>query len=335
MEQLGVGRDDRIVVYDNSPIRTAARGWFMLRHFGARAGRDPRRRLPEVDRRGPADRKRRAAASRSARFEAAERARRGRRPRQQILAGARTRRCVDARGKAALRRQPRPIRAPASPPATFPAPATCRSACSTDEDGTLQVARRAAAAVRRSRSRSGAAVRRQLRVGRDRQQPDLRGAPARQRRRAALRRKLERMGRRSGDPESGWARPRRGRSRRRRASSRRIWSTSAWLASACGSRPSWRSTSSASMPAAVAPTSRAERRSNQRRRGFAGARPRRRRSASSSTSVRGRAARRTARPAAAHAGRSPAATRPRHRASTADSTRAHGCGKQVKHATRG
>jgi thiosulfate/3-mercaptopyruvate sulfurtransferase len=35
-EQLGVGRDDHIVVYDNSPIRTAARGWFMLRHYGAR-----------------------------------------------------------------------------------------------------------------------------------------------------------------------------------------------------------------------------------------------------------------------------------------------------------
>ena len=36
MEQIGVGRDDRIVVYDNSPTRNAARGWFMLRHFGAR-----------------------------------------------------------------------------------------------------------------------------------------------------------------------------------------------------------------------------------------------------------------------------------------------------------
>jgi thiosulfate/3-mercaptopyruvate sulfurtransferase len=36
MEEIGVGRDDHIVVYDNSPIRTAARGWFMLRHFGAR-----------------------------------------------------------------------------------------------------------------------------------------------------------------------------------------------------------------------------------------------------------------------------------------------------------
>jgi len=36
MAKLGIGRDDRIIVYDNSPVRTAARGWFMLRHFGAR-----------------------------------------------------------------------------------------------------------------------------------------------------------------------------------------------------------------------------------------------------------------------------------------------------------
>ncbi len=35
MEALGVGSGDRIVIYDNSPLRTAARGWFMLRHFGA------------------------------------------------------------------------------------------------------------------------------------------------------------------------------------------------------------------------------------------------------------------------------------------------------------
>ena len=35
MQRLGVNRDDRIVVYDNSPTRTAARGWFMFRHFGA------------------------------------------------------------------------------------------------------------------------------------------------------------------------------------------------------------------------------------------------------------------------------------------------------------
>ena len=35
MERLGIGSEDRIVVYDNSPTRTAARGWFTLRHFGA------------------------------------------------------------------------------------------------------------------------------------------------------------------------------------------------------------------------------------------------------------------------------------------------------------
>jgi len=35
MERIGIGRDDRIIVYDNSPIHTAARGWFMLRYFGA------------------------------------------------------------------------------------------------------------------------------------------------------------------------------------------------------------------------------------------------------------------------------------------------------------
>ena len=37
MERLGIGRGDRIVVYDNSPTRNAARGWFMLRHFGAQS----------------------------------------------------------------------------------------------------------------------------------------------------------------------------------------------------------------------------------------------------------------------------------------------------------
>jgi thiosulfate/3-mercaptopyruvate sulfurtransferase len=36
MERLGIGSGERIVVYDNSPTRNAARGWFMLRHFGAR-----------------------------------------------------------------------------------------------------------------------------------------------------------------------------------------------------------------------------------------------------------------------------------------------------------
>jgi thiosulfate/3-mercaptopyruvate sulfurtransferase len=32
--EAGIGSNDRIIVYDNSPLRTAVRGWFMLRHFG-------------------------------------------------------------------------------------------------------------------------------------------------------------------------------------------------------------------------------------------------------------------------------------------------------------
>ena len=35
MEALGVGRGDRVVIYDQSALRTSARAWFMLRHFGA------------------------------------------------------------------------------------------------------------------------------------------------------------------------------------------------------------------------------------------------------------------------------------------------------------
>lgn len=36
MRALGIGDDDRIVLYDNSPLHSAARGWWMLRTFGAR-----------------------------------------------------------------------------------------------------------------------------------------------------------------------------------------------------------------------------------------------------------------------------------------------------------
>ena len=37
MGALGVGNDDRIVLYDDSPLHSAARGWWMLRVFGARS----------------------------------------------------------------------------------------------------------------------------------------------------------------------------------------------------------------------------------------------------------------------------------------------------------
>lgn len=36
MAALGLGRDDRIVLYDRSPHHTSARAWWMLRLFGAR-----------------------------------------------------------------------------------------------------------------------------------------------------------------------------------------------------------------------------------------------------------------------------------------------------------
>jgi thiosulfate/3-mercaptopyruvate sulfurtransferase len=36
MRALGIGDGDRIVVYDNSPLHSAARAWWMLRAFGAR-----------------------------------------------------------------------------------------------------------------------------------------------------------------------------------------------------------------------------------------------------------------------------------------------------------
>ncbi|VVT25012.1 Sulfurtransferase [Sphingomonas sp. EC-HK361] len=35
MQSLGLGDGSRIVLYDNSPLHTAARAWFMLRTFGA------------------------------------------------------------------------------------------------------------------------------------------------------------------------------------------------------------------------------------------------------------------------------------------------------------
>lgn len=36
METIGIGSDDRIVLYDRSPLHSAARAWWMLRTFGAR-----------------------------------------------------------------------------------------------------------------------------------------------------------------------------------------------------------------------------------------------------------------------------------------------------------
>jgi thiosulfate/3-mercaptopyruvate sulfurtransferase len=35
MQSLGLGDGNRFVVYDNSPLHSAARAWFMLKSFGA------------------------------------------------------------------------------------------------------------------------------------------------------------------------------------------------------------------------------------------------------------------------------------------------------------
>ena len=34
MQRLGIGSDDLVIVYDNSPFYSSARAWFMLRYFG-------------------------------------------------------------------------------------------------------------------------------------------------------------------------------------------------------------------------------------------------------------------------------------------------------------
>ena len=97
MEALGVNRDDRIIVYDNSPIRTAARGWFMLRHFGAERVAILNGGLQKWSAEGrPTESG--EPASRPARFEAAERA--GEVVSQDDIRAGLDAALIDARGKA-------------------------------------------------------------------------------------------------------------------------------------------------------------------------------------------------------------------------------------------
>jgi thiosulfate/3-mercaptopyruvate sulfurtransferase len=37
MSMMGIGNDTRVVLYDDSPLRSAARGWWLMRRFGVRA----------------------------------------------------------------------------------------------------------------------------------------------------------------------------------------------------------------------------------------------------------------------------------------------------------
>lgn len=115
MERIGIGNSDRIIVYDNSPTRTAARGWFMLRHFGAQnvaildgGFQKWTAEMRPVESGVP--------PSRSASFEAKERDEIV--TRQQLLAGARLP-WLDARGRARFEgseADPRPGVAPGHAP---------------------------------------------------------------------------------------------------------------------------------------------------------------------------------------------------------------------------
>ena len=200
MEALGVGSDDRVVVYDNSPLRTAARGWFMLRHFGSREVAILDGGLQKWLAEGRPVESGEPAAGGSLRCRRARRrgrcdGRHPRRPRHRLL---------DARGPGRFdgsEPDPRPgVASGHIPGSAQPAVPQLYN-----DDGTFKSRDEithdlfAAAGVD-----PAAAVRRFLRVGRDRQFADLRCAFARQPRSAALRRQLERVGRRSIDAQGNW-----------------------------------------------------------------------------------------------------------------------------------
>ena len=179
------------------PTRNAARGWFMFRHFGARdvaildggfqkwlaEGRPTESGEP---------------APRGTTFEA----KRPRRGCHQAADARRNAACrwLDARGKPRFEGSDPDPRAGVAP-GTSPDARNLPFASLYREDGTF----RPVEELRRLFAEAGVdpseAVRRQLRLRSDRQQPDLRGAPNRQRRDPIVRRKLERVGRRPGNAE--------------------------------------------------------------------------------------------------------------------------------------
>jgi thiosulfate/3-mercaptopyruvate sulfurtransferase len=97
MERIGIARDDRIVVYDNSPLHSATRGWFTLRHFGASQVAILDGGLPKWVAEGRATQSG-EPARREARFDPEEHDDIVTKP--QILGGEVRMQLVDARGKA-------------------------------------------------------------------------------------------------------------------------------------------------------------------------------------------------------------------------------------------
>ena len=200
--------------------------------------------------RRPADRKRRAGAAR-ARFEPHQR--------HEVVdqvadpVGKPTRR-FSTRAARPFRRTASRTRGPESPRAISPARETClfrRSTMTTARFKPVEELRRA---IRWRRHGPVEAVHRQLRFGRHREQPHLRRASARQRQREALRWKLERVGRRSGNAQGDGACLAEDDARRRREA-RGGFRRPGVARGPCGSRPSSRSTISASTPAAPRPPS--------------------------------------------------------------------------------
>ena len=201
MERLGTGRDDRIIVYDNPRLRTAARGWFMFRHFGAE-------RVAILD----GGLQRWLAEGRPIESGEPRRARRGSRP------GSAARSSPSRRSSPGLafrgsmpgasprfegsEADPRPGVAPGHAPGARNLPFSSLYR----EDGRSGRSK-SFAVVRRGGRRPGKAVRRQLRVGSDCQQPDLRGAPNRQRRGAACMTEAGANGAPTRRPRRCWGRP--------------------------------------------------------------------------------------------------------------------------------
>ncbi|WP_310469200.1 3-mercaptopyruvate sulfurtransferase [Sphingomonas sp.] len=134
MTALGIGRGDRLVVYDNSPLRTAARGWFMLRHFGAErvavldGGMQTWLRAERPTEAGE-------PPARAARFDAAERANEVV-DKAQILAGVGAP-ILDARGRARFEGS-EPDPRPGVAAGHIPGARNLPFAALYDEDGTLK-----------------------------------------------------------------------------------------------------------------------------------------------------------------------------------------------------
>ena len=176
MEQLGVGREDRIVVYENSARgtrRAAGSCCAISAPSGSRSStagssngwrKAGRPKAASRQRGRPASTPSNATSSSRSSNSGRQRLALARRPRKAALRGHRRRPEARRRCGPCARRPQLAVR--------FALPGRW----------TFQAARRDPAAVRGGRRRPDCAVRRQLRIGRYRQQPDLRRSSARQRR---------------------------------------------------------------------------------------------------------------------------------------------------------